>query len=63
MVMPDDDLLIAEFLKQGKKQGLDEKLLREVLAHLLVNQFHPAGEREHIRSQLQRIIKQHSKGD
>ena len=58
--MPDDELLTSEFIKHGKKQGLSEALLREVLEHLLKNQFYPAGERGNIRADLQRIIKRHS---
>jgi len=61
--MADDELLVSEFIKHGKKQGLSEALLRDVLDHLLANQFYPAGERHNIRNQLQRVIKQHSKGD
>jgi ADP-heptose:LPS heptosyltransferase len=61
--MQDPELLISEFLKNGKKQGLDEELLRQVLQHLIANQFYPAGEREHIRTELLRLLKKHTKGD
>tara|TARA_B110001452_G_scaffold219197_1_gene191166 strand:+ start:758 stop:943 length:186 start_codon:yes stop_codon:yes gene_type:complete len=61
--MQDPELLLSEFLKNGKKQGLDESLLREVLDHLMANQFYPAGERGNIRSELLRILKTHLKGD
>ncbi len=61
--MSEAELLVNEFLMHGKKQGLDEKLLQKVIQHLLDNQFYPAGEREHIRIQLQKLIKNHLKGD
>lgn len=61
--MSDAELLVNEFLIHGKKQGLDEKLLHNVIKHLLNNQFFPAGEREHVRIQLQKLIKNHLKGD
>jgi len=57
--MADDELLTSEFIRHGKKQGLSEALLRDVLDHLLKNQFYPAGERASIRADLQRIIKLH----
>ena len=55
--MADNDFLLIEFLKHGTKQGLSEQLLRELFTHLSNNQFLPAGEREHVRSELQRIIR------
>ena len=61
--MSEAELLVNEFLMHGKKQGLDEKLLQKVIQHLLDNQFYPAGEREQIRIQLQKLIKNHLKGD
>jgi hypothetical protein len=61
--MSDAELLVNEFLIHGKKQGLDEKLLHEIIQHLLKNQFLPAGEREHVRIQLQKLIKNHLNGD
>jgi hypothetical protein len=61
--MSDAELLVNEFLIHGEKQGLDEKLLHDVIQHLLKNQFLPAGEREHVRIQLQKLIKNHLNGD
>ena len=61
--MSDAELLVKEFLMHGKKQGLDEELLHDVIQHLLKNQFLPAGEREHVRIQLQKLIKNHLNGD
>jgi hypothetical protein len=61
--MQDPDLLVSEFLKNGKTQGLEEKLLLEVLQHLMANQFFPAGERTNIRLELHRILKKYVNGD
>lgn len=55
--MAEDDMLISEFLLNGKKNGLNEDLLREVFEYLNSNRFLPAGEREHVRSQLLKIIR------
>tara|TARA_B110000914_G_scaffold187387_1_gene171862 strand:- start:191 stop:373 length:183 start_codon:yes stop_codon:yes gene_type:complete len=60
--MADDDILLIEFLKHGATQGLSEQLLREIFTHLSNHQFLPAGEREHVRSELQRIIR-NNQGD
>lgn len=53
------DLLLGEFLKQGRKQGLNENLLREIHTFLLEYQFLPAGERDNVRSNLERLIRIH----
>lgn len=55
--MPDNDLLLDTFLKEGKKQKLDEDLLREIFTHMHNYQFVPSGERDGIRAELQKIIK------
>ena len=57
--MPDNDMLLTEFLKNGKKHGLSEDLLKEIYVHLSKNQFLPAGEREHVRSALHSLIRKH----
>ena len=55
--MPEMDLLLEEFLKQGRKQGLNENLLSEIHTFLLEFQFLPAGERDNVRSNLERLIR------
>jgi hypothetical protein len=60
--MEDTDLLREEFLRHGRKQGLSDEFLLKVLNFLLRNQFYPAGERDHIRQELMRLIKE-QKGD
>ena len=57
--MPEIDLLLEEFLKQGRKQGLNENLLREIRTFLLEFQVLHAGERDHVRSNLERLIRIH----
>ena len=61
--MDDVQLLREEFLSHGKKQGLDESFLNQVLDYLMKKQFFPAGERESIRNQLSKMISEHAKGD
>ena len=56
--MEDADLLREEFLRHGRKQGLPDAFLVKVLDFLLRNQFYPAGERDHIRQELMRIVKE-----
>ena len=58
--MEDEVLLKSEFLKNGKKQGLDESLLLEVLDFLQSYQNIPAGERGSIRVSLAKIIKSYT---
>lgn len=56
--MDDSDLLREEFLRNGRKQGLPDEFLLRVLDFLLRNQFYPAGERNHIRQELMRLVKE-----
>lgn len=56
--MDDADLLREEFLRHGRKQGLPDEFLKKVLDFLLRNQFYPAGERDHIRQELLRLVKE-----
>ena len=60
--MEDADLLREEFLRHGRKQGLPDEFLVKVLDFLLRNQFYPAGERDHIRQELMRLVKE-QRGD
>lgn len=55
--MANPDLLLDELIKNGKKQGLSEDFLKKIYIHLSKNQFLPAGEREHVRSDLQSLIR------
>ena len=55
--MDDAELLREEFLRHGKAQGLQEEFLESVLAFLLRNQFYPAGERQHVRQHLLKLIR------
>jgi len=57
-LMEDSDLLREEFLRHGRKQGLPDEFLMKVLEFLLKNQFYPAGERDHIRQELMRLVKE-----
>jgi hypothetical protein len=57
-VMDEADLLREEFLRHGRKQGLPDEFLMKVLDFLLRNQFYPAGERDHIRQELLRLVKE-----
>jgi len=61
-IMEDADLLREEFLRHGRKQGLPDEFLLKVLDFLLRNQFYPAGERDHIRQELMRLVKE-QRGD
>ena len=61
--MDDVQLLREEFLFQGKKQGLEESFLVQILDYLMEKQFFPAGERESIRNHLSKMIREHAKGD
>ena len=45
------------FVDLGRKNGLDEKLLNEVFNLLMKNQYIPKGNRNHVQSQLRRILK------
>ena len=56
--MDEADLLREEFLRHGRKQGLPDEFLMKVLEFLLRNQFYPAGERDHIRQDLLRLVKE-----
>ena len=58
LCMEDADLLREEFLRHGRKQGLPDEFLVKVLDFLLRNQFYPAGERDHIRQELMRLVKE-----
>ena len=55
--MDDANLLREEFLRHGRLQGLSDDLLESVLAFLIRNQFYPAGERQHVRHHLLKLIK------
>lgn len=55
--MANPDLLLDELIKNGRKQGLSEDFLKKIYMHLSKNQFLPAGEREHVRSDLQSLIR------
>lgn len=57
-LMDDADLLREEFLRHGRRQGLPDEFLKKVLHFLLRNQFYPAGERDHIRQELLRLVKE-----
>ena len=60
--MANPDLLLDELIKNGKKQGLSEDFLKKIYIHLSKNQFLPAGEREHVRSDLQSLIRKSLEG-
>ena len=60
--MANPDLLLDELIKNGKKQGLSEDFLKKIYMHLSKNQFLPAGEREHVRSDLQSLIRKSLEG-
>lgn len=55
--MPEDSLLLTEFLNHGKKHGLDEPFLRSVFDFLYKNQYVLAGDRGHVRAQLFKLIR------
>jgi len=55
--MEKDSLLLSEFLKHGKEQGLGEHFLREVFDFLFKNQYVMAGDRDHVRAQLLKLIR------
>ena len=49
----DDDILTSLFVQEGMKQGLDETLLKEVLALLVRVQFIPQGKRSNVQADVQ----------
>ena len=53
------DTLTKTFLSIGKKNGVSEELLVEVLDILMKHQYLAKGDRIHVRSQLDRIISMH----
>lgn len=55
--MDNFDLLKEEFLIHGKKNGLAPELLEEVLQFLQANRNYAAGDREHIRRDLLKLLK------
>ena len=61
--MDDDDLLTSLFLKQGIRQGLDEQLLKEILAVLVRDQFIPQGKRSTVQAELERLVKRYLQED
>ncbi|MEK9731379.1 MAG: hypothetical protein VW230_06440 [Candidatus Poseidoniales archaeon] len=61
--MDDAELLREVFLRHGRAQGLPDELLEAVLAFLLRNQFYPAGERNHVKQYLLKLIKSHLEVD
>ena len=44
------------FFELGKKKGLSEDLLSEVLIYFVKNQYVKQGDRDHIRNSLRRLI-------
>tara|TARA_B100000767_G_C19758829_1_gene534211 strand:- start:512 stop:700 length:189 start_codon:yes stop_codon:yes gene_type:complete len=58
--MENFDLLREEFLKHGKKNGLTPELLEDVLLFLQTNRNYSAGDREHIRRDLLKLLKDSS---
>ena len=56
-LMEQDSLLLTEFLKHGKKQGLEDDFLRDVFDFLFKNQYVMAGDRDHVRAQLLKLIR------
>ena len=61
-LMSDSDLLEEVFLKMGEKQGLDEQLLRDILAILDRDKFVPSGQRSHTRADLEKVVRSFVKG-
>ena len=61
--MGDDDLLTSLFVQQGKRQGLDENLLKEILAVLVRDQFIPQGKRTTVQAELERLVKRYLQED
>ena len=57
--MDDDDLLTSLFVQQGIRQGLDEQLLKEILAVLVRDQFIPQGKRSTVQAELERLVKRY----
>ena len=57
MIVDNFDLLKEEFLAHGKKNGLAPELLEEVLNFLQTNRKYAAGDREHIRRDLLKLLK------
>lgn len=53
----DRDSLKELFLSLGKKNGVHEELLEEVLDILVKNQFFGKGDRAHIQAQLRHLIR------
>lgn len=60
--MSDSDLLTKVFLKMGETQGLDEQLLRDLLAILDRDKFVPSGQRNHTRADLEKVVRRFVKG-
>jgi hypothetical protein len=56
-LMDNFDLLKQEFLIHGVKNGLAPELLEEVLHFLQTNRNYAAGDREHIRRDLLKLLK------
>ena len=57
--MDHDDLLTSLFIQQGIRQGLDEQLLKEILAVLVRDQFIPQGKRSTVQAELERLVKRY----
>lgn len=55
--VPDD--LKKIFLRLGKKKGLDDSLLKEVLDHLVKSQYLAKGDRTHVTVQLRKILEKY----
>jgi len=59
VVTAGSDALTETFLSIGKKRGVSEDLLLEVLDLLTENQYLAKGDRIHVRTQLKRMIQMH----
>ena len=55
--VPDD--LKEIFLRLGRKKGLDDSLLKEVLDHLVRSQYLAKGDRTHVTVQLRKILEKY----
>jgi hypothetical protein len=59
VVTAGSDALTKTFLSIGKKRGVSEDLLLDVLDLLMKNQYLAKGDRIHVRTQLKRMIQMH----
>lgn len=63
LLMSDTNLLLSEFLSNGRKLGLDENLLKKVFEYLDKHRFVPPGDREHIRAGLEHLLRKQLEGE